>query len=482
MIRHFFLDKTNTIIKNSERNLGLNPIVSLCYGHSTSKGLLHFDIEPIRELINDKTFANTEKLSFTLKMTNCFSVDGLPHNKPLLRDSDMMGQRATSFDLILYKLPRHFDAGRGYDYSYDFWLPENKSLDNEGSNWYCCKTGILWDGTLKPKKLKNVEGDIYTREFIQEQYEKYINGEETIIVGSQHFDFGHENLSIDITDYVFEALGTTNDSNYGLCLEFAPHLYDSESEGIHCVTFFDDNTNTFFHPYVEVCYNEYIKDDRESFTLGKEYKLYLYVYDDGKSVNLDNIPECSVNGISYEVKQSTKGVYYAIIDAKNTEMTPNTIEYDMWSNLALNGENVDDLELEFAVNGKERKLMIGSNSNVRKDLIPSIYGINYDETIKQGDVREITVDFREKYSTDKKELIDGGEYRVYIKDGNRELNVINYQPIERGFLNNFFVLYTEDFIPNQYYVDVKVSIGRETKFYKEALRFKVVSNVTERYE
>ena len=49
-------------------------------------------------------------------------------------------------------------------------------------------------------------------------------------------------------------------------------------------------------------------------------------------------------------------------------------------------------------------------------------------------------------------------------------------------LNNFFVLYTEDLIPNQYYIDIRVQMGRETKFYKEALRFKIVSNVTERYQ
>ena len=65
-----------------------------------------------------------------------------------------------------------------------------------------------------------------------------------------------------------------------------------------------------------------------------------------------------------------------------------------------------------------------------------------------------------------------------VKDGNREVDVLPYQPIEKAFLNNFFVLYTEDLIPNQYYIDVRVQMGRETKFYKEALRFKIVSNVT----
>ena len=115
-------------------------------------------------------------------------------------------------------------------------------------------------------------------------------------------------------------------------------------------------------------------------------------------------------------------------------------------------------------------------------MAPSFYGINDDEDLGQGEIREIGVDFRQKYSTDKKELITTADYRLYVKDGNREIDVLPYQPIEKAFLNNFFVLYTEDLIPNQYYIDVRVQMGRETKFYKEALRFKIVSNVTERYQ
>ena len=70
-----------------------------------------------------------------------------------------------------------------------------------------------------------------------------------------------------------------------------------------------------------------------------------------------------------------------------------------------------------------------------------------------------------------------------MKDGNREIVVFDYQPIEKAFLNNFFVIYTDDLIPNnEYFVDVRVKFGREIKYYKKAIRFRVVSDVTERYE
>ena len=482
MIRHFFLDKSNTIISKSEQNLGLNPILHVGYGAGLMKSLIHFDITPIKKLIEDKTFANTDKLKFTLKLTNCFSVDGFPYEKDLIRGVGEKAQRAASFDLILHKLPFDFDAGRGFDFMHDMWVNDKRSFSKEGSNWYCCKNGLMWDGSLKPRSFKNIKGGIYTEEFMYNEYEKYLNNEDSIIIGSQHFDFGNENLSIDITKYVFEVINSINNINYGLCLSFSPDFESMETEYMQYVGFFNDHTNTFFHPYVEVEYDEYILDNRDSFTIGKDNRLYLYVTDDGEPINLDNIPTCVINENEHVVKQATKGVYYAEISASNCNVGTNTIEYDIWSKIALNGQEMGDVEMEFATNPISKKVKIGSDSNVKIEYVPSVYGINDDESINIGDVREITVDLREKYSTDKKVLLDKAEYRLYVKDGNREIDVINYHPIEKGFLNNFFMLYTEDLIPNQYYVDIKVSVGRETKLYKQSLRFKIISNVTERYQ
>lgn len=482
MIRHFFLDKTNSIISKSEQNLGLNPILNVSYGDGVTRSLIHFDVEKIKCLIEDKTFANTEKLSFTLKMTNCFSVDGFPYDKQLIRGVDKSAVRATSFDLMLYKLPCHFDMGRGFDFISDMWVHDNQSFSKQGSNWYCCKTGIMWDGSIAPRSLKDVDGDIYKKDFLREEYKKYKEGKESIVIGTQHFDFGNENLSIDITEYVMSVIKHQNDINYGLCLSFTPEYEDVEEKYIQYVGFFGEHTNTFFHPYVEAKYDEYIFDDRESFTLGKDNRLYLYVSDDGVPVNLDNIPSCSIGDVNVPVKQASKGVYYANIKASDIEMTEGTIEYDMWSKIALNGVENDDVEMEFEVCPKTRKISIGNSSDLKKNVAPSFYGINDDEDLGRGEIREIGVDFRQKYSTDKKELITTADYRLYVKDGNREIDVLPYQPIEKAFLNNFFVLYTEDLIPNQYYIDVRVQMGREIKFYKEALRFKIVSNVTERYQ
>ncbi len=539
MVRHFFLDKTNTIVENSMQNMGLNPVMHIGYGNLIMRGLLHFDECKIRELIEDKTFANIDKLKFTLRMTNYFSIEGIPYEKKLIQSMNVPTKRAASFDLILFKLPNDFDEGRGFDFVSDFWVRNNKSFSKDGSNWFFCRNSLPWNyereedkpakelvmpdifdkvefihiykKLLKYSKIMNEEeleeesnvtceeiiddikniktnikldekslkGGIYLFETIKEEYQKYLDGEESIVIASQHFDFGDENLAMDITDYVLSIVN--GEHNNGLCLAFAPKYEEMTTDFEEYVGFVDDNTNTFFHPYVEAVYSDYILDGRESFTLGRENSLYLYTYDDGQPINLDEIPSCSVEGMDVPVRQVSKGVYEARIDASELDLEPAAIYYDKWSNLAINGVSEDDVELEFSTRPKSHKLKIGSDSSVKDNVIPSVYGINDWENLHQGEVREVVADFVKEYESDKKYLIDSAEYRLYTKDGNREITIIGYQPVERAFLNNFFMIYTEDLIPNAYYVDLKVNIGRETKYYKECLRFKVVSDVTERY-
>ena len=533
MVRHLFLDKTATIVRGSLTNTGLNPIIDLNYGVGVSRALLHFDETMIKEMVDDKTIADIDKMTCTLKMTNCESVDGVPYEKHFLAGEAVMSQRAASYELILFKLPQYFDEGRGFEFTSDFWIRNNRSYSIHGANWFYSNDGMVWqcdedkvdltdpmisikdgviwkfepvetkndgfkvnnencegeiipDGTVTETKMKKtrvkLDGGVYTDERLKEEYEKYENGEESIIVGVQHFDFGCENLSIDITDYVKSIISGA--CNYGLGIAFAPYIEKLETTVQQHVGFFGVHTNTFFHPYVEIVNSEYINDNRENFYIGRKNNLYLYTNVDGYPTNLDNLPVCNIDGIGkVDVKQVGKGVYCAQITLSKNDVEEDTILYDTWSGLAVNGQEFDDVEMEVVTISSKKYLSAGSSSVLKNNVVPSFEGVNNGENLKRGEIREVVVDFRKEYTTDKKELIDGGEYRIYVKDGNRELDVIDYQPIEKAFLNNFFIIYTDDLVPNnEYFVDVRIRFGRETKYYKKALRFSVVSDVTERYE
>ena len=183
-----------------------------------------------------------------------------------------------------------------------------------------------------------------------------------------------------------------------------------------------------------------------------------------------------------EVKQASKGVYYTVIPKDIVDMEEDTIYYDIWSEIALNGTVLDDIEMEFVALKKGGNLTIGNSSKAKKTIVPYVSGINDGEEVTRNEVREVSVEFREQYSSESLTTVNDAEFRLFVKDGNREIDIISFQPIEHGFLNNFFLLYTADLIPNNYFVDIKLKQGREVQYYKEVLRFKVVDNVTERYQ
>ncbi len=285
-------------------------------------------------------------------------------------------------------------------------------------------------------------------------------------------------LNIDITDFVKSVINDEEQNN-GIMLCLTPTLENKETNNSQYVGFFTDHTNTFFHPYVEVVYDEVISDDRESFYIGKENRLYLYSYINGKLENLDQLPTCNVG----PVKQATKGVYYATVTAEESKnYSPTMIYEDVWSNIVFNGAEQRDVVMEFVALPSEFYFNIGQGKISVPRIVPSIYGINDDEKIGIGEEREIIVDMRRKYTTDKRETTINAFYRLYVKDANREIDIFGgYQPIEKSFLNNYFMINTADLIPNKYYVDIKVLQGKETLFYKDSLHFTVVSNVTNRY-
>ena len=510
MVRHIFLDKTNTITAGSLWNTGLNPILEINYGKEVSRGLIHFDVNEIGALISDGTFSDPSKLICTLKMTNCASVDGLPYDKEIHHRASEPVERATSFDLVLYKLPQNFDAGKGFDYAGDFWVQKNHSRAyvNMPSNWYYAESARVWKvdaDKVQPGATGKINldanhpsyfyqqneegkwdridlvGGVYPFDELSEEYERYISGDtDTIVVGVQHFDFGAENLEIDITKYVLDCL--ESGKNYGLMLAYVPRLENTTTTVQQYVSFFTDLTNTFFHPFVECKYCDVIADDRQNFCLGRKNRLYFYSGVEGNPVSLDEGIKCEIDGKEYEVKQAGKGAYYVEFTPDPCDFEAETIHYDVWSNLSLNGEPITDIEQEFVVNPMSNFFSTGSRSAMPDRTVPPVSGINDAEDLERGEVREVIVDFRKEYSTNRKRLLDDAEWRLYVKDANRELDVIDYQPVERAFLNNFFIINTEDLIPNDYYVDIRVMNGRETRYYKKVLRFRVVSNVTNRYQ
>jgi len=243
MVIRTFFDKNNTIISNSIANTGLNPVAELFYGgydgiEKYSRFLFHFDETRLKNLYTGGTFTDLSKLKHTLRLTNTASFDtGLLNGTMATKD------RASSFDLILFKINQDWDNGVGYDYEVPILATGDYLYSTGPSNWVNPRTGFNWSGGTGV----------------------YSGSPSGITVTTQHFDKGNENIEMDISDYVNGVL--TGDTNYGLGVAFARGYELINTTALQYVGFFTNNTQTFYEPYIETIYENNIRDDRNNFFL-----------------------------------------------------------------------------------------------------------------------------------------------------------------------------------------------------------------------
>lgn len=469
MIKRTFLDKSNTIFEGNDVNYGLHPISMLNYGLEKSRILLHFNIEEIKEFIEN--CPENSKITHTLKMTNCGSIDFKHFDEKILsRDVNGTKKRATSFYIYAFPIPNHadsnktsgyidWDEGIGFDCDGDFWLSGASSVSNEGSNWFNRKSGLKW------KKNGCIDVGGY-------------------IIGEQHFDHGNENLEIDITSYINNILyGVLNETNGewashndGICLSIEPFMDATETEALETnyVGFFNENTNTFFAPYVESRCEEAIQDDRYNFIKGRNNKLYLYVSTPEGFVDLDETPICTIEGISFEVKRFSQGIYYIEVN-NEISLSSDVIYEDVWG-IKLNGV-YDEITQEFVPHSNKTYFSITPDAPKEEICEPSLSGINDDEHLNSDEIRKIDVKFRVPYST-KYKTLNNTEYRLYTKDGNKQIDVISWDKIHNAGNINFFMLNTSELVSGKYYVDIRIKTVYQTRVFENVLHFNKVDNIT----
>ena len=68
-----YLDKCNTITKDNAANVSLNPVMELNYGNVVSRGIIHFSLDKVKKLIDDKVII-PDKLKHRLRMINTASL------------------------------------------------------------------------------------------------------------------------------------------------------------------------------------------------------------------------------------------------------------------------------------------------------------------------------------------------------------------------------------------------------------------------
>jgi hypothetical protein len=483
-INNSYFSRNNTIISNSFVNTGRNPVFELYYGDSDintkvgySRFIFDLDLTLLKEKINDGIITRdcNKEIKHILKVTNTVKFN----KEEYLNTSNSQGRkRATSFDLILFRIPyvnldpqqpQNWDEGVGYDYySTNPNIFEDKSYSDRPSNWYQTTTIGVWE---QPGIYDNTNTGSF-------------NYNDLIIVDTQHFEFGNEDIEFDMTSEIEAILDGSFENPVGWGIAYLPQVENLEGlDGTYSVDFFSRHTQTFYEPYLETTYDDLIEDDRNSFSLGKVNKLYLYIYEDGDFKNLDESPIVTITDTSGEPITNltnltactvTKGVYEIVIPPLLGYKTPCTFG-DIWSNIKLNGFTLPDVYNEFVLYPIQKSIQIGTTSIDPKVYGFDYYGIKQDEKILNTDIRKVGVIIKQAYTTNKQLPNVDSFYRIYVREGQTEVQVQDWTKLNRTPNEYYFIFDTRDKIPNEYYIDLKVISSGEVNTYKKQIKFQIVN-------
>ena len=487
-----YFSKSNTLIYNSYTNTARNPIVELFYGRvdnlavpiGYSRYIFDLDLTNLTNLINTTVISTgcTSAMTHTLKMTNTSFFD----NELLNSKTSQGRRRATSFDLVLFRIPKYsgstglpqqWDSGVGYDY-YDFGVTNlnDRSFSDRPSNWFQTTTLSGWSYNGIYDNTNSLTG--LTK----------LNFTGLTIVDTQHFEFGNENIEFDMTNEINGIIHGTITGTTGWGIAFYPQL--ENITGLtenYSVGFFSPHTQTFYEPYLQTTYDDIIDDDRNNFTLGTTNKLYLYVYKDGDFQNLDQPPLVSISdstGTPVSGLQNlqsclrTKGVYEVVIPPLIGYKTP-CLFTDTWSNIRLNGFSLPNEINEFTVYPTKKSIQIGTNTNDPAQYGFTYYGLKQNEKILRGDIRKVGVIIKQAYTANKQLPNVDGQYRVYVREGQTEVIVQDWTTLNRTPNEYYFIFDTRDKIPNEYFVDIKVTTSGQVNVYKQQINFQIVNEKVE---
>jgi len=503
MIYRTYFSADNTLVRNSYVNTGRNPVVELFHGGSLnpsevqySRYIFNLDFTEILQKLSTKE-ATLDTMTHTLNITNTSTFDVEQFCRTV---NSCIGEikRATCFDLILFEVPEPWSEGNGYDYTpvVISCSDSDKTYCEGPSNWFQRQDAITcwsYPGVYSDPTNWCISGSTGNT---------VCTGGTNLIIATQHFNHGDENVSIDITNYVNGLIisGCTG-LTYGLGLAFNYPLEIAPLLNAEYVGFFGKDTNTVYEPFLETKWDDLIKDDRDRFYLNKDNMLCLYVNAGGQAANatFSGVTVYDQNDDVYQIFtpsdiiQKTTGVYCInlnVIEDPSMGYCGNIQFHDVWEGVTIGSKNLGDISLDFIVledtgyyrvgasgSANANGLGVGSSNNISiYDYDFNITGIKSKERIKRGDTRRVNINVRIPYTFDETVVLDRIYYRIFIKESaSLQVDYIDWQEISRTPDGNFFLVDTSWFIPNDYFIEIKIESGNEVRTSPTIIPFTIVS-------
>jgi hypothetical protein len=91
----------------------------------------------------------------------------------------------------------------------------------------------------------------------------------------------------------------------------------------------------------------------------------------------------------------------------------------------------------------------------------------------------VGVIIKQAYTANKQLPNVDGQYRVYVREGQTEVIVQDWTKLNRTPNEYYFIFDTRDKIPNEYFVDIKVTTSGQVNIYKQQINFQIVNQKVE---
>lgn len=471
-VYRIYASKSNTIASSSafeNLNSSQNPVSDIWYGggfiennvyreNSISRLLLYFDISKLTSKFDDFTINSGTVTSYKLVIKNAIPSDKILI--PEYQNATLNKAISSSFDLIAFPINKEWDEGRGYDLMESKYLLQTAgNLNITGfSNWNYAKSNDPW-----------TEPGIYNNPTAS-----------TNFYSIQHFALGSEDINMDITNIVNNWL-SGGSQNYGIAIAYSRPFELESGNTRYISSFLTQKTNSAFKPYLEVNYNQVIKDDRNTVTNNRPCRLFLYTFSGNQAVNFYSSSTVSIktqnntNVITGLVpKKLCRGTYY--VDIWMSAATPGQRYKDVWEGVTFNpGYDKTDFVQFFDINPN----YYTNNSRSINDYVVSTYGLNNNDILQTDELIRVYADTRVNYTLKNPRTDFGLEYRLSMNNVNE---LIPWTPCNSAIIDGvykcFFDLDTSWLLTNQnYQVTFRINELGTRRIIAEKLSFKIVNKL-----
>jgi len=465
-------NKENTIQSGliyENLNASQENVFSLVYGgggtdtalakrNSISRHLAYFDLADLQVKYSDLTINSAYTVSYVLKYKNAIPSDKMLEPEFVY---DVLNKNiAAGFDLIFFPINKDWNEGRGgsLDDQKAITFKNTSSILSGYSNWLSATTFVGWDN---PGVFTNPSA----------QTTNYV---------TQNFPIGSEDISVDISSMVNGWL-SGGSTNYGIGIAYTRPFELISGDTRYISSFYSHKTNYAFKPYIEVTYNQVIRDDRHWVTNNRISRLFLYLFSGNQATNYYSAGTVTIRNSSNTMVYSgltpthhSKGVYY--VDINMSAATKGQKYKDIWEGVTfVPGRDSTDFTNYFDI----RDNYYNNNSKRVNDYAVDIYGVPNNAPLVSGEIYRVYADVRMSFSNQKPFTDFGLEYRISM--GLDELvpwTAMNNAIVD-DCLSCFFDLDTSWLLDLQTYkIEFRISEFGTKRLISDTLRFKVINPIT----